>query len=715
MANGFDVAREGDLAVITVRLPGKVNKINAEFGIGLAAAFAETSGATGVLLLSGHKDFCVGADLDMIYGVTDPAVILDLVRDVDALFRRMETSGIPVACVLAGSALGGGFELALACHYRVVVEDPRVSLGLPEVNLGVIPGAGGTQRLPRLIGIQPALDLLLQAKLVRGNKAVAAGLAHAAAPTVEAAVALAKGWLAETRPKSSGARQPWDRPDFTWPGVAPTSADARNTFMAASAMVYKKTAGVFPAAEALLAVVQEGSRLTFDGAVDVEARAFARLATSGQAKDMMRIFWYHRTAAEKHEGLPAAPRETGIRKVAILGAGMMGAGLAGICAQAGYEVVLRDIAQPALDAGMAHVVKGIGERLKHKSADERAVVVARVRASLAGAELAGADLADTDLVIEAVFENVELKHRIIREVEAQLGPSAIFASNTSALPITLLAEASVRRKNFVGLHFFSPVEQMPLLEIIRGEHTDEATVARCLGFCRSIQKLPIVVNDGYGFFTTRVFSAYILEGAQCVAEGYDPVLVDWAARVAGMVVPPLQVFDEVTLRLGDHALSQAEAFRPGVAGLAGAKLVKQLVGAGRVGRAHGAGFYDYKEGRREGIWSGLAAFCAPRVGGDPVAQVRCLSERLLLAQVAETLRAVVEGVVTRPQDADVGAVFGIGFAPNTGGPLSYVDRRGPEVVYERLKALAQQHGERFLPAVGWSPARLCYDIDPRQS
>lgn len=708
MATGFDVTREGDLAVITLQLPGKVNKINAEFGLGLAAAFEGTAGATGVLLLSGHKDFCVGADLDMIYGVTDPAVILDLVRSLDALFRKIETSGIPLACVLAGSALGGGFELAMACHYRVVVEDPRVSLGLPEINLGVIPGAGGTQRLQRLIGIQAALDLLLQGKLIRGNKAVAAGLAHESAPTAEEAVARAKAWLAATRPKSSAAKQPWDRSDFSWPGVAPTGADARNTFMAASAMVYKKTAGAFPAAEAMLSVVQEGSRLAFDGAVDVEARAFARLATSGQAKDMMRIFWYHRTAAEKHEGLPAAPRDTGIRKVAILGAGMMGAGLAAICAQAGYDVVLRDIAQPALDAGMAHVVKGVGERLKHKSANERAAVVARVQASL-GSSGTLSDLDGTDLVIEAVFENVELKHRIIREVEARLGSSAIFASNTSALPISLLAEASIRPGNFIGLHFFSPVEQMPLLEIIRGKHTDEATVARCLGFCRSIQKLPIVVNDGYGFFTTRVFSAYILEGAQCVAEGYDPVLVEWAARIAGMVVPPLQVFDEVTLRLGDHALSQAEAFRPGIAGLAGAKLVKALVGAGRIGRAHGAGFYEYKDGRREGIWSGVAAFCAPRVDGDPVAQVRRLSERLLLAQVAETLRAVAEGIVLRPQDADVGAVFGIGFAPNTGGPLAYVDRRGPEVVFERLTHLAEEHGERFLPAPGWSPARKCYD------
>ncbi len=697
MATGFEVSREGSLATITIQLPGKVNKINAEFGRGLADAWAQTAGATGVLVVSGHKDFCVGADLDMIHAQTDPAAVLELVRSLDQLLRMIETSGVPVACVLAGSALGGGFELALACHHRVVVDDPRVTLGLPEINLGVIPGAGGTQRLPRVIGIQAALDLLLQGKLVRGNKAVAAGLAHQSARTAEDAVLLAKAWLEQAKPRSDAAKQPWDRSGYVWPGISPQGADARNTFMAASAMIYKKTAGAFPAAEAMLSVVQEGSRLAFDGAVDVEARAFARLATSGQAKDMMRTFWYHRTAAERHEGLPPAPRDAGIRKVAVLGAGMMGAGLAGICAQAGYEVVLRDVAAPALEAGMAHVVKGIGERLKHKSPEERSVVISRVKASSDIADLDG-----TDLVIEAVFENAELKHRVIREVEARLGPSAIFASNTSALPITGLAEASVRPEQFIGLHFFSPVEQMPLLEIIRGAKTSEQTIARCLAFTRAIQKLPILVNDGYGFFTTRVFSAYILEGAQCVAEGWDPVLVDWAARVAGMVVPPLQVFDEVTLRLGDHALSQAEAYRPGIAGLPGAQLVKALVGAGRIGRAHGAGFYEYVDGRRGGIWSGVAALCAPRVSTPaPVEQVRMLGERLLLAQVAETLRAWDEGIVTRPQDADVGAVFGIGFAPNTGGPLAYVDRRGAAEVLDRLQSLAAGHGARFAPAPGF--------------
>ncbi len=703
MATGFltDIAtaENGGIATITIQLPGKVNKINAEFGVGLSAAWDEVMGgaARGVLIVSGHKDFCVGADLDTIFGVTDPAAILDLVRMLDGLFRRIETSGIPVACVLAGSALGGGFELAMACHHRVVVDSPRVSLGLPEVNLGVIPGAGGTQRLPRLIGVQAALDLMLQGKLVRGNKAVVAGLAHEAAPTPEAAVALARAWLAATKPKSDAAKQPWDRSDYAWPGLSPNSADGRNVFMAASAMVYKKTAGAFPAADAILAVVQEGARLNFDGGTLVEARAFARLATSGQAKDMMRTFWYQRTAAEKQEGLPVAPADPGIRKVAVLGAGMMGAGLAAICAQAGYTVVLRDVAQSALNAGMAHVVKGIGERLKHKSAEERATVIGRVTAS---SEIS--DLDGTDLVIEAVFENADLKHRVIREVEARLGARAIFASNTSALPITGLAEASVRPEQFIGLHFFSPVEQMPLLEIIRGRATTEETVARCLAFCRAIGKLPIVVNDGYGFYTTRVFSAYILEGAQCVAEGYDPVLVEWAARVAGMVVPPLQVFDEVTLRLGDHALSQAEAFRPGIAGLAGAKLVKAMVEAGRIGRAQGGGFYEYKDGRREGIWPGVAAFCAPRVAGDAVAQVRALSERLLLAQVAETLRAWDERIVTRPQDADVGAVFGIGFAPNTGGPLAYVDRHGAAAVRARLVELASTLGARFAPSPGWA-------------
>ena len=697
METGFTVTWQERIATIELKQPGRVNKINANFGAGLAAAFEEAAAGAGIVLVSGHKDFCVGADLDMIYGQEDPAEVLALVRSLDALFRRIETSGIPVVAVLAGSALGGGYELALACHHRIVVDDPRISLGLPEVNLGVIPGAGGTQRLPRLIGVQAAMELILQGKLIRGNKAVAAGLAHASAADATAALAMAHAWLDATPLKSEGTKQPWDRAGFAWPGMSPSGADGRNLFMAVSAMVYKKTAGAFPAGEAIVAVVQEGSRVTFDAAVEIEARAFAKLATSGQAKDMMRTFWYHRTAAEKQEGLPQAPKDTGIRKVAILGAGMMGAGLAVICAQAGYDVVLRDIQESALAAGMAHVRKGIGDRLKHLPADERANVLARVQGSIDLADVDG-----TDLVIEAVFEDRALKHRVIREVEARLGVDAIFASNTSALPITELAEASVRPAQFIGMHFFSPVEQMPLLEIIRGAQTDDRTVARTLGFCRSIQKLPILVNDGYGFFTTRVFSAYILEGAQLVAEGYDPVLVEWAARVAGMVVPPLQVFDEVTLRLGDHALSQAEVYRAGIAGLPGAQLVKALVLAGRFGRAHGAGFYTYADGRRDGIWPGVAALCAPRVSyPTPVEQVRMLGERLLYAQVAEVLRAWDEGILLRPQDADVGAVFGIGFAPNTGGPMAFVDREGPRVVLDKLVALAIVHGPRFQPAAAF--------------
>ncbi len=674
------------IATITLTMEGRANKVNPSFGEGLRDALEgvlASGEAQGIIIASGHKDFCVGADLDQLYGERDPARLYAMVRQLGALYRRLETCGLPVVAALTGSALGGGYELALACHHRIVLDDPRIQLGLPEVSLGVIPGAGGTQRLPRLIGVQPALELMAQGKIVRANKAVGQGLADQTARDPEDLRAKAVTWIRANK----GAKQPWDRGQAP-PGLDPKSPEARQIFIAACAMLYKKTAGAFKAPEELVAVVQDGLRLSFDRGMEVEARAFARLATSDQAKDMIRTLWFFRSAAEKHAGLPKAESD-GFQKVAILGAGMMGAGLAYLCAASGYEVVLKDIDQGALDRGMAHVRAQIAERQRHLDEAGRAAILARVTGTLELEPLRG-----TDLVIEAVVENIGVKHRVTREVEPLLAPDAVFASNTSALPITDLARASSAAERFIGLHYFSPVEQMPLLEIIRGAATDERTVARCLAFCRRTGKLPIVVNDGYGFYTTRVFSAYILEGASLVAEGYDPVLVEYAARVAGMVVPPLQVFDEVTLRLAAHAFEQAKAYR-GEVDLPGARLVQALVAAGRLGRAEGAGFYAYNEGKRLGIWSGLSGLVtAPR----QEATVEQLGRRLLLAQVAEVGRALDDGILVQPRDADVGAIFGIGFAPNTGGPLSWVDRQGAARVVAELESLAKTVHERFAPS-----------------
>jgi 3-hydroxyacyl-CoA dehydrogenase / enoyl-CoA hydratase / 3-hydroxybutyryl-CoA epimerase len=678
------------VATLTLAMAGGVNKINDGFGTGLQAmleALDGHDGVKGVIVASAHRDWCVGADIDMLFGLDTPAQVFEMVMGLNRLFSALEALTVPVVAALTGSALGGGYELALACHHRIAVDDPRIQLGLPEVMLGVIPGAGGTQRLPRLIGIQPALELMAAGARVRAPKAIRQGLVDALAPDADAVMGAARAWIAENpRPKV-----PWLQKGFRFPaGVQPQTPDAMNLYTAAAAMLYKRTAGALRAPEVLLQVVQEGCRTRLDRALEREARAFAALATSGQARDMMRTLWYHKNAADKHEGLPTSD-DPDFSRIAVLGAGMMGGGLAFICAKAGYDVVLRDITQEALDAGMDHI-RAEAKKLRHLDADARQALLDRITPTLELAPVQGADL-----VIEAVVENLDVKHTVIREVEPLLAEGAVFASNTSALPITDLAGASAHPDRFIGLHYFSPVEKMPLIEIIRGEATSDATVGRCLAFAKRTRKTPIVVNDGYAFYTTRLFSSYTLEGVQLVAEGHEPAIVEWAARTAGMVVGPLQVFDEVTLTLGLKAMQGAEAYGYHAAHLPGVKLLDALVNEhGRKGRAHGAGFYDYDaRGRRQGLWSGLARVVEATPDETGIDLVR---RRLMLVQAAEVGRVLDDGILQRHRDAEVGAILGLGFAPGTGGPLSWMQRQGlPELVAE-LEDAAARWGERYAPS-----------------
>lgn len=672
------------VATLCLQMAGRVNKINDDFGQALLEGIEwaqQQDGLRGVIITSGHKDFCVGADIDRLYAERDPAALMERLRQLGGLLRRLEQLPVPVVAALTGSALGGGYELALACHHRIAIDDPRLQIGLPEVSLGVIPGAGGTQRLPRLVGIQVALENTLQGKILRAPKAKALGYVDALAPDREAVLAAARQWIADN-PK---AKQPWDQKRFRFPGARPGGPDARNLFMAAGAMLYKKTAGAFPAAEAALSAVQEGCALVFDRALEVEMRYFTHLAVSDQAKDMIRTLWYHRTAAEKHEGLPTA-EDHGLSKVGVLGAGMMGAGLAFICAKAGFEVVLRDVKQEALDGGLAHVDAQVAKQRGLDDAGKKAL-----RERITGTLSVG-DLQGCDLIIEAVFENLELKHVVTKEAEPTLSDNGIWASNTSALPIEQLAKASAHPDRFIGLHFFSPVEKMQLLEIITGPQTSEQTLGRALAFCRAIKKLPIVVGDGYAFYTTRVFSAYIVEGAQLVYEGHDPATIEWAAREAGMVVPPLQVFDEVTLTLLVKAFGQGATYGRDV-NLPGIELVKIMVSEhGREGKAAGKGFYDYgKQGRR--LWSGLRDLVGDRKPEQTGKEL--IAQRLLGLQALEAARCVEQGIIKRNRDAEVGAIFGVGFAPNTGGPLSYIDRCGVAAFVERMDAFAEAYGERY--------------------
>jgi 3-hydroxyacyl-CoA dehydrogenase/enoyl-CoA hydratase/3-hydroxybutyryl-CoA epimerase len=675
------------LATLTFGMAGKVNKVDRTMALGLQDALAwakAREGLRGILLGTAHKFFCVGADIDGLYPMRDAAETFRYVQDLNQLFRNLETAGVPVAVALTGSALGGGYELALACHRRFCLDDPKVQVGLPEVTLGVIPGAGGTQRLPRIIGIQKAVEHITQGQPVRAQKAKQLGMVDELHPTAEAVHAAARAWLL-ANPK---ARQPWDDKGFRFPPPGPETSDARNIFMVACAMTYKKVANTMPQVEAAICAIQEGCAVTFDRALEVESRWFVKCAVSDTSKDMIRTFWFHRNAALKAEGMPQAA-EHGFRKVAILGAGMMGAGLAFICAEKGLEVVVKDIAEAALDVGRKHCADEARGK-KHLSAEAQQAILDRITWSLEDASVAG-----SDLVIEAVVENDAVKHKVTQALEPLTNPTGIWASNTSAIPIGHLAKASERKAQFIGLHFFSPVEKMPLIEIIRGPETSDETIGRCVTFAKALGKLPILVNDGYGFYTSRVFGTYLMEAVQLVAEGHDPVLVEQAAKQAGMVVPPLKVFDEVTLRLGLHGIVQREKYLgEDVSAFAGVKLLKQLVEQhGRIGKAGGAGFYSYDTPER-GIWSGLRELVSARPAHTGLGYIQ---DRLMYIQAVEVVRCLEEGILREKRDAEVGAIFGIGFAPSSGGPLAWLDRCGIANAVKRLQALADELGPRFAP------------------
>ena len=689
-----DFDTESGVATIWMKMEGRANKINPAFGAGFQPAFEDAlsrEGLTGIIIASGHRDFCVGADIDFVYGTRDAAALSETIGEFHANLRAIETCGKPVVAALTGSALGGGYELALACHHRIALDAPNVQIGLPEVNLGLIPGGGGTQRLPRLIGIQPALEVIAQGQILRAGKAKAKGLINAVADTPEAVIQHAKTWIAENR----SAKQPWDGSTFKFPGgVQPDSSMGRQLFAGAAAMLVKKTSGAFKAPEAAVRAVYEGCHLGFDAALKVEGRHFASCVISDQSKDMIRTFWYHKNAVEKQADLPQI-EDARIEKVGILGAGMMGSGLAFLCARRGYNVVLKDISQDALDTGMAHCKTQIDKRLRFLDPDAKGEILNRIQGSLSVDDLRGCDL-----VIEAVFENLELKHRVIRETEAVLGEDAIFASNTSALPMADLVTASIRPENFIGLHFFSPVEQMPLLEVIHPESTSQETLARALNFGRDIKKTSIVVNDGYGFYTTRFFSAYVMEAAQLVSEGYDPILIERAASAAGMVVPPLKVFDEVTLSLAAHGFEMREKYDGQALDMSGVRLVRKMVELGRLGKSSGAGFYDYSNKPRR-LWDGLAELSEGKISdADPLIRMDQIADRLMLAQVLEAARCLDEGILRSTADGEVGAIFGVGFAPNSGGPFAWMDRRGIGEVVASLDVLVSQHGDRYeAPAV----------------
>lgn len=696
----FDIDADG-VATLTIDVPGQsMNVIDPDFLADLDAAItriASEEAIRGAVIASGKDSgFMAGMDLKYFGSMLAsadgkppaPADIFDKVFVLNQLFRRLETCGKPVACAIEGTCVGGGFELALACHRRIVGDSQKTQLGLPEILIGLFPGGGGSQRLPRIMGVQMALMTMLQGKLMRPAEAAMMKIVDQVVPQ-GTAIDAAREWV---KANPTAATQPWDVKGFKFPGGAGQfNPGFVQTMVGALPMTLKQTQRNMNAPIALLSAVYEGASLPFDRAIRVESKYFARVAADPQAGNMIRTLFVNKQAAERGARRPKGEPKAPTMKLAMLGAGMMGAGIATVAAQAGMEVMLFDRDMAYAEKGKAHVEDVLKKRLgKGMTPEKMAATLARVTPTTDYAALAGCDF-----VIEAVFEDASIKAEVTKKVEGVLGADVIFGSNTSTLPITKLAKAWSRPENFIGVHFFSPVEKMPLVEIILGKETGPAAIAKALDFVAQIKKTPIVVNDSRGFYTSRCFGTYVQEGVEMVAEGINPALIENAGRQLGMPVGPLAVGDEVSIELGARIVLAAkkelgDAYVPQRSD----ELMAQMVELGRLGRKNGKGWYDYPEGGKKHLWPGLADLF-PRADNQP--DVEAVKERLLCRQLIECARCFAEGVLETPEDGDIGAIFGWGFAPYTGGPFSHMDTVGIGHVVTVLDRLAAAHGDRFTP------------------
>jgi 3-hydroxyacyl-CoA dehydrogenase / enoyl-CoA hydratase / 3-hydroxybutyryl-CoA epimerase len=658
----------------------------AEFEAAARQALADPA-VRGLVITSAKPDFLVGADLQMLAGAQalGPEEFFGRVRRVQTLFRDLETGGKPVVAALNGSALGGGLELAMACHARVASDDPRLRLGLPEVQLGLLPGAGGTQRLPRLVGAREALAMITQGRAIPAARARELGLVNEIVPAGEL-LARARA-LAATLAEPV---QPWDRKGFRVPGGEVHSPAGFETFAGGNAMITRETWGNYPAPRLAAHAVYHGLQLPIDQGLKVEARGFVELALSAGTQAMIRTLFFAMGEAKRIRTRPRDVPAARYGRIGVLGAGLMGHGIAHAAATNGIEVVLLDATPEAAATGRQRIGAILEDAVKRGrlTAAAAEAALARVHPTADYADLAGAEL-----VVEAVFEQRQLKAEVTARAEAVIAPGAVFGSNTSTLPISGLAEASGRPEQFIGLHFFSPVEKMPLVEVILGERTSEATLARALDFVKAIGKTPIVVRDGRGFFTSRVFGTYVSEGVGMLAEGVHPALIDNAGRLAGMPMGPLTVADMVNIDLSHKIREQTRAdlgdrYVPHPAD----PVIDFMVERKRFGQKTNAGFFDYEGGKR--LWPGLVERFPPAAVQPALEAVQ---RRLLHIQAVETLRCLEEGIVTRPQDADVGSILGWGFCPFRGGVASYVDLVGAARLAAECDELALRHGPRFAP------------------
>ncbi|HVL84598.1 MAG TPA: 3-hydroxyacyl-CoA dehydrogenase NAD-binding domain-containing protein [Pseudonocardia sp.] len=692
---------EDGIVVVTLDDPGRsANTMNDRFveafGECVDALHAEKEQTTGVLLTSAKKTFFAGGDLDTLIQARpeDAGRVMEHSMVVKGQLRRLETLGRPVVAAMNGTALGGGLEIGLACHHRIGLDAKGVVYGLPEVTLGLLPGAGGVVRTVRMLGIAAAVtNVLVQGQRYEPAKAVEVGIVDELASSPEEMDEKARAWIAA----NPDAAQPWDRPGYKVPGGTPSTPKLAAMLPAFPANLAKQLKGApMPAPRNILAAAVESTQVDIDTAFRIEARYFAELVTGQVAKNMTKAFFFDLQAINNGKSRPDGYERWQPMKVAVLGAGMMGAGIAYVCALAGWEVVLKDVSLEAARKGRAYseglVAKGV--QRGRTTQDKGDALLARITPTDAYEDLAGCDI-----VVEAVFESAELKHRVFREAMPHLAPDALLCSNTSTLPITELAKGVDRPADFIGLHFFSPVDRMPLVEIIRGEQTSDAALARAFDVTQGIRKTPIVVNDSRGFFTSRVIGTFLNEGVAMLAEGIDPQTVEQASAQAGYPAPVLQLMDELTLTLPRKIREETRAGVERAGGTwtphaADAVIDRMVDEFDRSGRSAGAGFYEYSGGRRVRLWPGLRTeFGATNHDVD----LHELSERMLFVEAIETQRCFDEGVLTTIPDANIGSIFGIGFPAWTGGVVQYVEGYpgGVAGFVARADELAGRYGERF--------------------
>ena len=684
------------IVVLTLDDPNQsANTMNAAYAASMAATVerleAERDEIAGVVITSAKKTFFAGGDLNDLKKVTpdNAEEFARFVREGKAVLRRLETLGKPAVAAINGAALGGGFEIALACHHRIVVDDPKAVVGFPEVQLGLLPGAGGVVRSVRMLGIVDALmQLLLQGQRLKPAKAKELGVVDEIVTAREELVPAAKAWI---KANPEGGVQPWDRDGYKMPGGTPSNPKLAQNLPAFPANLRKQLKGAnYPAPHHIMAAAVEGAQVDFDNASEIEGRYFVDLATGQVAKNMIQAFFFDMQAVNNRprpEGLE--PRKAS--KVVVLGAGMMGAAIAYVCARAGLEVVLKDVSLDAAQGGKAY-----SEKLVAKGKGDQALLD-RITPTDKPEDAAGADL-----VIEAVFEDPKVKAQVFAEIEPHLAPGALLGSNTSTLPITGLAADSARPEDFIGLHFFSPVDKMPLLEIIKGEQTSEQTLYRALDVAKQIRKTPIVVNDSRGFFTSRVIGTFINEGIAMLAEGIPAPSIEQSSSQAGYPAPVLQLMDELNMELAAKirkATREAlEAEGRPVPEHPGFAVVDRMLAEGRPGKLAGAGFYEYEDSKRTRLWPGLRdAF--PPVDDPSQIDLRDLEERMLFIEAIEAVRCLDEGVIESVADADIGSILGIGFPGWTGGVLQYINGYdgGLPGFVARARELAERYGERFEP------------------